>query len=118
VYRRSNGFVFGYLLMAIAMWKWRPPLERQMETITKDHPIALRYKPWKASGDPNTKEINEKAFKSWYEQMLDTIHSTKRISKALLDEFSGELVWCLPCTHLPKTVVCQLEHVQVEAVEV
>jgi len=76
VYRRSIGFVFGYLLMTLEMWKWKSPLERQMETITEDHPIALRYEPWKASGDRNTKEINKKAFKSWNEQMLDIIQST------------------------------------------
>lgn len=38
-----------------------------METITEDQPISLRYELWKASGDPNTKEINERAFKMWYE---------------------------------------------------
>lgn len=80
VYKRSTGFVFRYLLMELEMWKWRPPPERQMETITKDQPISLRYEPWNISGDPNTKEINEKDFKSWYEKMLDTIQGYPSLS--------------------------------------
>lgn len=64
IYRRSIGFMFTYLVMTLAMWKWRTPPERKMETITEDHPIVLRYEPWKALGDPNTKEINERALKS------------------------------------------------------
>lgn len=73
VYRRSTSFVFRYLVISLAMWKWRPPLEINMATITEDQPIFLRYEPWKALGDPNIKEINERAFKSWYEQMVDAI---------------------------------------------
>lgn len=58
--------MFRYLVMTLAMWKWRPYPERQMATITEDQPIALRYEPWRALGDPNIKEINEMAFRSWY----------------------------------------------------
>jgi len=73
VYRWSTGFVFEYLVMTLAMWKWRPPPERQMATIAEDQPIALRYEPWRASGDPNVKEINEATFRGWYAQMVDAI---------------------------------------------
>jgi len=77
--------------MLLAMWKWRPPKERELATIIEGQSLALLYDPWRASGDPNTKEINEIAFKDWYEQMLVTIRSTERIPKTLLDEFSEEL---------------------------
>ena len=50
-----TGFVFGYLVITLAMWKWRPPLERQMATITENQPISLKYEAWRASGDPNIK---------------------------------------------------------------
>lgn len=99
VYRRGTGFVFGYLVMALGMWKWRPPPERQMETIAEDQPIALKYEPWRASWDPITKEINGRAFKSWYAQMVDAIQSMERIPRTLLDEFSGELWFDSSHTH-------------------
>jgi len=63
VYRRGAGFIFGYFLMSLAMWKWRPPKEREMAPIIEGQPIALWYDPLGASGDPSTKEINEIAFK-------------------------------------------------------
>lgn len=53
--------------------------------------LALWYEPWRASGDPSSKEINQVAFKEWYEMMLITIKSTERIPKPLLDEFSEEI---------------------------
>lgn len=63
VYRRGVGFMFRYLLMSLVMWKWRLLMERKMVPIIEGQPIALWYDPWKASGDPNTKEINKIAFK-------------------------------------------------------
>jgi len=62
IYKRSTNFIFGYILVTLAMWKWRPPRGRDMMQIRDDQPIALRYKPWRASGDPNSKEISEATF--------------------------------------------------------
>jgi len=56
--------------MLLEMWKWRPLKERKMAPILEGKPIALQYDPWKASGDPSTKEINIIAFRHKYEQML------------------------------------------------
>lgn len=83
--------MFGYILMSLEMWKWRPPMERETVRINEGQPISLHFDPWRVSGDPSTKEINDITFKDWYEQMLATIRSTKRIPKALLDEFSKEV---------------------------
>lgn len=91
VYRQGTNFVFGYILMSLAMWKLRLLKQRELATIVEGQPITLYYDPWRALGDPNTKEINEIAFKDWYEQMLATIRSTKRIPKALLNEFLEKL---------------------------
>ena len=67
VYRRGTSFVFGYLLMSLAMWKWRPPKEMEMAPILERQPIVFLYDPCMASGDPSIKEINEIAFRDWYE---------------------------------------------------
>lgn len=83
--------MFGYLVMTLEMWMWRPPPEGQMETINEHCPIALRYELWRASRDPNIKEINEMAFKRWYTQMVDAIQLGERILKTLMDEFFGDL---------------------------
>lgn len=91
VYKKATNFMFGYILMSLAMWKWKPLKERELATIVEGQPLELCYEPWRASGDPNTKEINEIAFKDWCEQMLVTIRSTKRIPKTLLEEFSEEI---------------------------
>jgi len=91
VYRQSTNFLFGYILMSLAMWKWRLPREREMMNFGEGQPIALHYKPWRASGDPITKDINEMTFRDWYELMLMTIRLMQRITKTLLDEFSKEI---------------------------
>jgi len=63
MYRWGTRSIFRYLLMSLEMWKWRPPKEREMKPIVEGQPLALCYDPWKASRDPNMKEINEIAFK-------------------------------------------------------
>lgn len=62
IYKRSTNFIIGYILMMLAMWKWKPPKGRDMMQIRDDQPITLRYEPWRASGDLSSKEINEAAF--------------------------------------------------------
>jgi len=74
IYKRSTNFIFGYILMTLAMWKWRPGME--IIQIRDDQPIGLRYDPWRASGDPNNKEINEATFVEWYGLMLIIIRTT------------------------------------------
>lgn len=59
--------------------------------ITEGQPIALKYEPWRVSRDPSNKEINEETFTEWYELMLNTIRSTERIPKPLMDEFLEDI---------------------------
>jgi len=92
IYKRSTNFIFGYILMTLAIWKWRPLRERDMMKIRDDQPITLRYGPWRALGDTTNKEINEKAFTELYGLMLITNMMTKRIPKQLLDKFS-QSIW-------------------------
>lgn len=42
IYKRSTNFIFGYILMTLAMWKWCPPKGRELVQIRKDQPVALR----------------------------------------------------------------------------
>lgn len=65
--------------------------EREMSNLVEGQLITLHYEPWRSSGDPNIKEINEMTFKDWYELMLTKIRSKKRIPMTLLDEFSKEI---------------------------
>lgn len=81
IYKRSTNFIFGYILMTLAMLKWKPSKGRDMMQIRDDQPITLRYEPWRASRDPSIKEINEVAFSDWYGTMLITIRKAKQILK-------------------------------------
>lgn len=76
IYRRSTDFLFGHILMSLAMWKWQPLGERGMMPIMQGQPLALQYELWRTSGDLITKEVNEATFKEWYEMVLITIRST------------------------------------------
>lgn len=61
-YRRVTGFIYGYLIMDFAMWKWTfPPIRTPAETL-EGRPLALKYTPWRVSYDPSSKEVNEEAF--------------------------------------------------------
>lgn len=91
IYKRSTNFIFGYILMTLAMWKWKPPKGRDLVQIREDQPIALRYDPYRTSWDPSSKEVNEAAFNNWYEIMLITIRKVERIPRELLYAFSQDI---------------------------
>ena len=90
-FKRATRFIYGYLIMALDMWKWCPPGKRPLSEIGEDQPVAFRYPSWRVSGDPNSKEINDEAFKDWYNMMLDVIQTHQRIPRVLLDEYFGHI---------------------------
>jgi len=47
-----------------------------MMQIREEQPVVLKYDPWRASRDPNNKEINEVEFSEWYWLMMITIKMT------------------------------------------
>lgn len=96
-YRRATRFIYSYLVMAFSMWKWTHPGIRQLAEITHDQPMALKFTPWRVSGDPSTKEVNEEAFSFWYKQMVDVVASQQRVLRDLLDRYSSQ-IW-LGVTH-------------------
>ena len=57
-YQKATGFIYGYLIIALAMWKWTFPLIKILVEIAEDQPLAMKFVPWKVSGDPSTKEVN------------------------------------------------------------
>lgn len=59
--------------MEFAMWKWTHPGVRQLVEITNDQPMEMKFTPWRISGDPNTKDVNEEAFSFWDRQMVDVV---------------------------------------------
>ena len=61
-YRRATGFIYGYLIMAFAMWKRSFPGRRIPAEILKNQPLAMKYTPWRVSSDPSLKEANEEGF--------------------------------------------------------
>ena len=60
--------------------------------IAENQPLAMKFTPWKVSGDPSTKEVNTEAFSSWYGLMVDVVMGQQRIPRNLLDGYS-EQVW-------------------------
>lgn len=60
--------------------------------IAEYQPVAMKFTPWKVSGDPNTKGVNAEAFGSWYGLMVDVVMIQHRIPRNLLDGYS-EQVW-------------------------
>ena len=70
VYWRSIGFVLGYLVMALEMWKWRPPLERQRATIAEGQLIALKLNHGGHQGIPtqriSKKELSRDGMHRWW----------------------------------------------------
>ena len=44
-YRRSIGFIYGYLIMAFTMWKWTHFGVRKLAEIKNDQPMAMNFTP-------------------------------------------------------------------------
>lgn len=57
-YKRETGFIYGYLIIVLSMWKWNFPLIMIPVEIVEDQPVAMKFTAWKVSRDPSTKEVN------------------------------------------------------------
>ena len=90
-YKMAIGFIYGYLIMALAMWKWTFPSIRIPVEIAEYQPLVMNFVPWKVFGDPSTKEVNAEAFRIWYGQMVDIVMSQQRIPINLLDGYSEQV---------------------------
>jgi hypothetical protein len=64
---KGGTFTYGYLLVAFAMWKWRPPMGRQLAPADKGH-LAKMFEPWHARLDQENMEFNNVTFLKWYNQ--------------------------------------------------
>ena len=91
-YKRTTSFIYGYLILAFAMWKWHLPPVRVPTETTVSQPLAMKYTPWQVSTDPSTKQVNAEAFQAWYGMMTDVVTNQQRVPRHLLDEYS-EQVW-------------------------
>jgi hypothetical protein len=47
---KGKTFTYGYLLIAFAMWKWKPPMGRQLALADKGH-LAKMFQPWHSRVD-------------------------------------------------------------------
>ena len=88
-YKITTRLIYVYLIIAFAMWKWTHPRVRQLAKIMSDQPMEMNFTPWKISGDPHTKEVNEEAFTYWYMQMVDIVERQQRVLRILLDRYSS-----------------------------
>lgn len=61
-YKRATRFIYGYIITEFAMWKWTYMGVRQLVEIINNQPMVMNFTPWKISGDPSTKLVNEEAF--------------------------------------------------------
>lgn len=69
VYKRASHFVYGYIFVTLAMWKFFPLEGQEMELVFEDQQLDLKYVLWKTFRDHNNKEINEVSFSGWYKKM-------------------------------------------------
>jgi len=63
--------MYGNLVISLSMMKWCPPKGRELAPVCDDHLLALAYTPWRTSGYPSSKEINEASFAGWYAKMVN-----------------------------------------------
>ena len=95
-YKRATWFIYGYLIMALSMWKWTFPGIRVPVEIATRHPLEMKFVPWKVSRDPSTKEVNAEAFRVWYSQMVYVVMSQQRVPRSLKDGYSAQIGLELP----------------------
>jgi hypothetical protein len=67
---KGGTFTYGYLLIAFAMWKWWPPIGRQLAPADKGC-LAKMFEPWHARSDSENMEFNNTTFLKWYNQIID-----------------------------------------------
>jgi hypothetical protein len=67
---KGGTFTYGYLLIAFAMWKWRPPTGRQLAPADKGC-LAKMFEPWHSRSDSENMEFNNVTFLKWYNQLID-----------------------------------------------
>jgi hypothetical protein len=70
---KGGNFTYGYLLVAFAMWKCKPPMGRQLALVDK-YRLAKMFKQWHARPDQENMEFNNAAFEKWYNQLIDATH--------------------------------------------
>jgi hypothetical protein len=71
MHERGGYFIYGYLLVAFTMWKWRPPQGREL-AMTPDNQIAMRFEPWKArTYNATNVSFNNCFFLQWYNDLIN-----------------------------------------------
>jgi len=73
-------FIFGYLLVAFAMWKWQAPVGRKL-SVASGGRLAMRFEPWKSRADSSNISFNNAAFEQWYNDLINATH--RRIPRPL-----------------------------------
>jgi hypothetical protein len=66
----NNGyFIYGYLLFAFTMWKWRPPQGRELAMIPNNR-IAMRFESWKSITYSINASFKNTTFLQWYKNLI------------------------------------------------
>jgi hypothetical protein len=64
-------FTYGYLLVAIAMWKWKPPMGRKLAPMDKGL-LEKLFELWHVRPDQESMEFNNITFAKWYTKLINT----------------------------------------------
>jgi len=67
---KGGYFLYGYLLVSFAMWKWQAPSGRALHAPLDRKAIAKSFDPWKTRSDAPNVAFNENAFGDWYNQLI------------------------------------------------
>nr|QHR90502.1 hypothetical protein Q903MT_gene4526 [Picea sitchensis] len=105
-------FIFGYLLVAFAMWKWQAPVGRKL-SVASGGRLAMRFEPWKSRADSSNISLNNAAFEQWYNDLINATHRRiprplKACPKALLRRLSTPLSGLVVLT--PRSYTLSLSH--------
>jgi len=85
---RGGYFIFGYLLVAFAMWKWQAPVGRKL-SVASGGRLAMRFEPWKSRADSSNISFNNAAFEQWYNDLINATH--RRIPRPLINKHVPKL---------------------------
>ena len=58
---KDENFTYEHLLVVFSMWKWNPPMGRQLAPVEKGR-LAKMFESWHARSDQENMEFNNVAF--------------------------------------------------------
>ena len=83
-------FIYGYLFLTFAMFRWQPPQGRQLQPARGHTIVVVQYEPCRVRKDTKNVTLNDKAFARWYDMMIIATNDAIRVPKYLIDVHGGK----------------------------